>query len=154
MSAYRLCPATCSPYPLVTHHLVPARTSASTHCSHHVACMCMVCVSCVSPGSGGSSSAGQQTWTTFQQSGPNYLELWLNQGVRVRRDTFRFCGGPGAVQDRRSVGVVRDSNSGHHILSSPAEWCLIFASRTTQALIDQWKTPTLVIQGGKVRGCY
>ena len=29
--------------------------------------------------------------------------------------------------------VVRDSNSGHQLLLPPANWCPIFASRTTQA---------------------
>ena len=28
--------------------------------------------------------------------------------------------------------MARDSNSGHHLLLPPADWCPIFASRTTQ----------------------
>ena len=39
----------------------------------------------------------------------------------------------GAERKVRSRCVVRDSNSGHQLLLSPANWCPIFASRTTQA---------------------
>ena len=31
--------------------------------------------------------------------------------------------------------VVRDSNSGHQLLFTPAKWCHIFASRTTQGVL-------------------
>ena len=61
-----------------------------------------------------------------RQTQPDWLELHSTNSVLLNSTLGLFL----KLSDH--PGVVRDSNSGHQLRLPPANWCPIFAPRTTQ----------------------
>ena len=80
-------------------------------------------------GGGGGSGGGGGGNTCGELLTGQISWLQLSRGLRV----LCVLAVSSSIFDALSLGacVVRDSNSGHQLLLPPANWCPMFASRTT-----------------------